>query len=104
VVQVLHVRRALGEGRLVVPLEADVEDVGDAEPDDLLELRGRQRVVVGVQVAADRELRRHEVQVGRLGGRERVHERFLQHVWVAPVDHPACARARRRGGGNLAGR
>jgi hypothetical protein len=69
VVQVAHVRRALGERLRVVPLQADVEHVRDAESQDVVQLLGGERVVEGVEVAADRQPRGDEVQVGRLGGR-----------------------------------
>ena len=48
---------------LVGPLQADVDDVGDPELDQFGQLADRQRLVVGVEVAADGDPVSNEVSV-----------------------------------------
>ena len=64
VVQVADVGEMLGEKRFVVPLDAAVDDARDPEAVDIGQLVFRSS---GVDVPADVELRRDDVQVGVLG-------------------------------------
>ena len=67
VVPVVHVGRQRGDQGGVVPLQAYVEDVGEAALDQLAHLLLGTLAVEGVEVAADEQLVGDDVRVGEDG-------------------------------------